>query len=165
MQPYEQTIFLHGLEGSSQGFKATWFRKHCAGVVTPDFHGSLDERMAQLTPILATQPTWTIVGSSFGGLMGALVACQSPQQVRQLILLAPALHRSDFTDCSSSAHPISLPVTIYHGSQDSVVPMEPVKAVAERAFANLTFHVVDDEHSLRNTFEGIDWVTLLSGVS
>ena len=84
-------IFLHGLEGTSQGTKATLLRSLFPEMLTPDFRGSLEERMATLNPILGDQDVWTIVGSSFGGLMAALFACQRPAQVRKLVLMAPAL--------------------------------------------------------------------------
>lgn len=152
-------IFIHGLEGSSQGFKATHLRQRFPGILTPDFRGSLEERMAELVPILQDATDWTIVGSSFGGLMGALFTCQHPQQVRRLILLAPALHRPAFADVAHQ--PVAVPTIIYHAQQDAVVPIEPVRANAARVFTNLTFHVVDDDHALRKTFETINWDELL----
>ena len=63
----QRTIFLHGLEGSSQGIKATLLRQLFPGILTPDFSGSLQERMARLSTILGEQRGWTIIGSSFGG--------------------------------------------------------------------------------------------------
>ena len=48
-------IFLHGLEGTSQGAKATLLRGLFPGMLTPDFSGSLEERMATLKPILGDQ--------------------------------------------------------------------------------------------------------------
>jgi pimeloyl-ACP methyl ester carboxylesterase len=152
-------IFLHGLEGSSRGFKATYLRQLFPDMLTPDFAGSLEERMAQLVPLLDTKNLWVIVGSSFGGLMGALYACANPRQVQQLILLAPALTRPQFA--LHPPLPISTPTVIYHGEHDVVVPIEPVQALAEQTFINLTFHTVDDDHSLRSTVQAIDWVALL----
>jgi len=35
-------IFIHGLEGSSQGVKATLLRGLFPGILTPDFRGSLE---------------------------------------------------------------------------------------------------------------------------
>lgn len=152
-------IFLHGLESSGHGFKAKLLRSIFPAMLTPDFCGTLEERMEQLTPIMAERQSWIIVGSSFGGLMGALFACRHPQQVRKLVLLAPALTRPQFADAPPA--PIAVPVVAYHGRGDTVIPLEPTRALAERVFSNLTFHVVDDNHMLRATVQSIDWHTLL----
>ncbi len=152
-------IFIHGLMGSSQGFKATLLRDLFPGILTPDFTGSLEERMAQLTPILTGQSAWTIIGSSMGGLMGTLFACQHPQQVAKLILLAPALTWPGIAEHPPA--PISVPTVVYHGSKDTIVPLEPVRAMCGQIFGDLTFHVVDDDHKLHKTTSNIDWTSLI----
>ena len=152
-------IFIHGLEGSGQGYKGTMLRRLFPHILTPDFTGPLEERMAQLEPILAKKSDWVIIGSSFGGLMAALFACQHPQQVKKLILLAPALMFLDFA--ANPPQPISVPTTIYHGQFDAVVSVEPVRTLAELTFLNLTFHLVDDDHSLHQTVQAVDWLTLV----
>jgi pimeloyl-ACP methyl ester carboxylesterase len=151
-------IFIHGLEGSSQGFKATMLRGLFPGILTPDFAGSLEERMAQLAPILADKSGWVIVGSSFGGLMGTLFTCQHPEQVKKLILLAPALTWPGFADSLPTS--VSVPTVVYHGRGDTVVPLEPVRALCEQIFTDLTFYAVDDDHGLHKTAQNIDWPTL-----
>ena len=152
-------IFLHGLMGSSQGFKATLLRDLFPHILIPDFRGSLEERLAQLTPILADESEWIIIGSSMGGLMGTLFTCQHPEQVRKLILLAPALTWPDFVE--NPPAPVSVPAVVYHGRRDAVVPIEPVRDLAARIFTNLTFHVVDDDHSLHKAVQAIGWSSLL----
>ncbi|MFH1908213.1 MAG: alpha/beta fold hydrolase [Chloroflexota bacterium] len=152
-------IFLHGLESSSQGEKAVLLHSLFPGISTPDFTGSLAERMAQLYPILGDKTGWTIIGSSFGGLMGALFTCQHPQQVRKLILLAPALSLPEFAE--HLPPPVDVPTIIIHGTQDEVVPLVPVRALAEKVFRNLDYHIVDDDHRLHKTVHEIDWRLLL----
>ncbi len=152
-------IFIHGQEGSSQGFKATMLRGLFPHILTPDFRGPLEDRMDKLVPILADQSGWVIVGSSFGGLMGTLFTCQHPERVKKLILLAPALTWPDFSDHPPA--PVSVPTVVYHGRGDTVVPLEPVRALCERTFTHLTFHAVDDDHRLRETVQAIDWPALL----
>lgn len=149
-------IFIHGMMSSSQGLKAVMLRGLFPHILTPDFTGSLQERMAQLAPVLAAG-SWAIIGSSMGGLMAAIFACRHPQRARKLVLLAPALVWPEFADQS----PISVPTVVYHGRGDTVVPLEPVRAVCEQIFTNLTFHVVDDDHRLRETAQSIDWVSLV----
>jgi pimeloyl-ACP methyl ester carboxylesterase len=152
-------IFIHGLLSSGQGFKGNWLRERLPGILTPDFSGPLEERMASLMAILADRPGWTLIGSSFGGLMGALFTCQHPQQVSRLILLAPALIWPDFSQVLPP--PVSVPTIIYHGNRDTVIPLELVRPLAEQVFHNLTFHAVDDDHGLERTVQAIDWPGLV----
>jgi pimeloyl-ACP methyl ester carboxylesterase len=153
-------IFIHGLISSGQGFKGNLLRELFPHILTPDFDGSLEDRMAHLVSILTNQPEWTIVGSSFGGLMGALFTCRYPQQVRKLILLAPALIWPDFAQ--ATAPPVPVPTVVYHGLRDEIIPLELVRPLAEQVFLNLSFHAVDDDHGLRTTVQAIDWRTLVS---
>ncbi len=155
----KRLIFIHGLEGSSQGAKATLLGKLFPGALIPDFGGPLEARMAQLEPLLAGQTGWTLVGSSFGGLMGALYTCQHPDRVRKLVLMAPALVGPDFAEASLT--PVETPTVIYHGSRDEVIPLAPVQQIAGQVFLTLTFHTVDDDHRLYKTAHAIDWKALL----
>ncbi len=155
-------IFLHGLVSSGQGFKGILFRRVLPGILTPDFTGALEERMAQLDPIVGDRPGWAIIGSSFGGLMATLFTREHPQQVRKLVLLAPALalseHRLD------PHPPITVPTVVYHGKLDTVIPLEPLRAICGQLFENLTFNVVDDDHRLQGTVQSLDWPALVSTV-
>jgi hypothetical protein len=153
-------IFVHGLEGTSRGAKATLLRGLFPEIVIPDFSGSLAERMARLYPILGERELWTIVGSSFGGLMAAIFACQRPSQVRRLVLLAPAIILPDFMACDP--RPVDIPTVIYHGRQDQIVPLEPTRRLARQVFRRLIFNEVDDEHGLYKTAQAIDWPRLLA---
>ena len=155
----KRLIFLHGLESNSQGRKTMTFRRYFPEIVIPDFHGNLDQRMEALYPILG-QETWTIIGSSFGGLMGALFTCQHPDQVRKLVLLAPALPLPDFAD--HLPDPIDTPTVIIHGTQDTVVPLGPTRSLAEKVFRNLVFQAVDDDHGLYRVTEELDWPALIA---
>ncbi|HEX9369581.1 MAG TPA: hypothetical protein VF897_01190 [Roseiflexaceae bacterium] len=161
MVEHNRRIFLHGLESSGQGFKGQLLRGIFPNILTPDFDGPLERRMAQLDPILGDAVGWAIVGSSFGGLMGALWTCAHPWQVRRLVLLAPALHRPEFA--GSPPAPIDVPVMVYHGMRDAVVPLEQVRALAGQVFRSLALHVVDDDHQLRATTQAIDWRALVDG--
>jgi pimeloyl-ACP methyl ester carboxylesterase len=159
MTDVNRLIFIHGMVSSGQGFKARLLRRQFPHILTPDFDGSLEERMAQLLPLLSHQPDWTIIGSSFGGLMGALFTCQNPGQVRQLILLAPALIWPDFA--YALPPPVPVPTVIYHGRRDTVIPLEAVRPLAEKVFLSLDFREVDDDHRLQATVQAIDWPALL----
>jgi pimeloyl-ACP methyl ester carboxylesterase len=152
-------IFLHGLESSSRGTKAMFLRSIFPDILTPDFSGTLEERMRSLEPFLVRSDQWVMVGSSFGGLMAALWTCAHPARVRKLVLLAPALHRPEF----ANAHfePVDVPTVLIHGSHDDIVPLDRVRELARRTFRVLDHRVVDDEHALRRTASAIDWLDLL----
>ncbi len=154
-------IYLHGLESTSQSGKARQFAGKFPGMVTPDFTGSFEERMAQLMPILGDKTGWTIIGSSFGGLMGTVFTCEHPDQVRKLVLLAPALLRDHFASYLD-LEPVSVPTVIIHGTEDDVVPLEPVREIAQKLFTNLTYHVVDDGHRLHKAFDELNWEEILA---
>jgi pimeloyl-ACP methyl ester carboxylesterase len=153
-------IYLHGLESDSNSGKARQFREWFPGMLTPDFKGPFEERMTQLEPILAGQDGWTLIGSSFGGLMGTVYTCKHPTQVRKLILLAPALLREPFGS-HLDLEPVSVPTVIIHGTLDDVVPLGPVREIAQRLFTNLTYHIVEDDHRLHKTAQEMDWKTIL----
>jgi pimeloyl-ACP methyl ester carboxylesterase len=153
-------MFIHGLESNNQGTKAIYFREKFPGMLTPNFPGPLDERMARLREILSGQNEILLVGSSFGGLMASIFAMENEPSVRRLILLAPAVNLMEFT--SYRQRKILMPVHIYHGRQDEVIPISDVEEVAKQVFSNLTFNSVDDDHYLHKTFKTIDWDTLLT---
>ena len=153
-------IYLHGSESTSQSGKARQFAEKFPGMVTPDFTGSFEERMKQLKPILGRKKNWVIIGSSFGGLMGTVFTCEHPTQVRKLVLLAPALLRDQFAPYLN-LEPVSVPTIIIHGTEDDVVPLEPVRELAEKLFKNLTYHIVNDGHRLHKAFEEMDWEEIL----
>jgi pimeloyl-ACP methyl ester carboxylesterase len=152
-------VFLHGLDSSSRGTKGTFFRGRYPEMLMEDFSGPLAERMEKLTIILEGKDNLILVGSSYGGLMAALFACRHRTRIRRLILLAPALGHADFSPWYAT--PMQLPVTLYHGRHDIVVPPGPTRRIAERLFANLDRHLVDDDHDLHRVFPTLDWDRLL----
>ncbi|HLA06225.1 MAG TPA: alpha/beta fold hydrolase [Anaerolineales bacterium] len=160
-------IYLHGLESDSNSGKARQFREWFPGMLTPDFTGTLEERMTQLLPILGKEKDWTIIGSSFGGLMGAAFTCDHPTQVRKLILLAPALMLPPFasrihsTTLRTIPKPVSVKTIVIHGTLDNVVPLEPVREIAQTFFTDLTYIVVEDDHRLHKSVQELDWIKIL----
>jgi pimeloyl-ACP methyl ester carboxylesterase len=153
-------IFIHGLESNNQGTKAIYFREKFPGMLTPNFPGPMDERMARLREIVSGQNGILLVGSSFGGLMASIFAMENEPSVSKLILLAPAINLMEFTPYRERK--TLMPVHIYHGRQDEVIPISDVEEVARQVFSTLTFHAVDDDHYLHKTFNTIDWDSLLT---
>jgi len=152
-------VFIHGLESTSQGTKGVYFRKHYPDMLIEDYTGSLEERMEKLTALLAGKDHLILVGSSFGGLMAAMFAGQYPDRVAKLILLAPALSLPDFDPYRK--HRLEMPVILYHGRFDEVVPPDAVRNIAGETFSNLSYHLVDEDHSLNRIFGDLPWDDLL----
>lgn len=152
-------VFIHGLESTSRGTKGEFFRNQFPDMILEDFTGPLDQRMDQLNRLLENKTDLLLVGSSYGGLMAAIYTCRTPRTVRKLILLAPALDLPDFEPCQTFR--IDIPVVLYHGLYDDVVPPESVRVIARRVFRNLDYHAVDDDHSLHHTFSKMAWRDLL----
>jgi len=151
-------IFIHGLESSNQGTKSVFFRKKFPDMIIPHFTGDLQERMESLKEVLSGSTDIRLVGSSFGGLMATLFAMDNQDRVTSMVLLAPAINLLESGDFKT----ISLPVHIYHGRGDLVLPLNEVEGAAKKIFTNLSFHKVDDDHFLHKTFETIDWDLLMA---
>ena len=152
-------LFIHGLESSSQGTKSVFFKERYPNMIVEDFRGSLEERMKKLNRILLDKKDLVLVGSSFGGLMAAIYTCNNEDKVKKLILLAPAINLEEFKPYLNNR--IDIPVIIYHGRNDDVVPVASVQKIARKVFTNITYNIVDDDHPLRETFESFDWDELL----
>jgi pimeloyl-ACP methyl ester carboxylesterase len=153
-------MFIHGLESSNQGTKAVFFRDKYPDMMLPTFEGPLPERMEKLNGLLFGKSGIRIVGSSFGGLMAALFAIENPSRVARMVLLAPAIHM--IHDAPGKKETVAMPVSIYHGTDDAVIPLSAVQSVAPRLFSNLSFEVVADDHFLHQTFKTLDWDALLA---
>ena len=153
-------IYLHGSESDSNSGKARQFREWFPGMLTPDFTGSFNERMSKLHSILADETDWTLIGSSFGGLMGTVFTLDHATQVRKLILLAPALMLDPIASFSDPK-PVSVPTIVIHGTLDTVVPLEPVREIVQKLFTNVKYYVVEDDHRLQKSVHELDWNSIL----
>lgn len=152
-------VFVHGLESTSQGNKAQYFRKSFPQMIIKDFKGDFQTRMKKLTTLLEGKNNLIIVGSSYGGLMASQYALEHPEKVKKLILIAPALILEGFENAASQ--PLKTPVVIYHGTRDDVVNPDEVKRIAEKVFTHLEYHLVDGDHPLNAVFTTLDWFHLL----
>jgi pimeloyl-ACP methyl ester carboxylesterase len=152
-------VFIHGLESSSRGTKGIFFKTRYPDMVVEDYAGSLERRMETLRSLLADRNDILLVGSSFGGLMAAIYACEEENRVAKVILLAPALHLEYFSPYREKK--LHVPAVVFHGTRDDIVPLAPVRRIAEQVFPHLTHTIVDDDHPLRETFASYDWDGLL----
>jgi pimeloyl-ACP methyl ester carboxylesterase len=152
-------VFIHGLESSSQGTKGAFFREKYPDMIIGDFFGPFENRMDKLQNLILGKTDLILVGSSYGGLMAAIYTFNNERKVRKLILLAPALNLVEFNPYLKKK--LHIPVTIYHGRHDDVVLPDPVHDIARMVFTDLQYHLVEDDHSLHETFKGMNWNRLL----
>jgi pimeloyl-ACP methyl ester carboxylesterase len=152
-------IFLHGLESSNKGTKSVFFRERYPDMILPNFTGDLQTRMDKLNRILSEKSNIRLVGSSFGGLMATLFAMENESKVEKMVLLAPAINLIEFANYETKK--ISVPVWIYHGKGDEVIPLAEVEPIAKDIFSKVSFNVVDDDHFLHKSFTAIAWDSLL----
>ena len=153
-------IFIHGLESSNKGTKSIFFQEIFPDIIIPHFTGDLPERMKKLEAVLSGKSDIRLVGSSFGGLMATLFAMEHESRVKNMILLAPAINLMETS--THTGKKLSVPVHIYHGKNDGVIPLDQVENMAREIFLDLSLNVADDDHFLHKTFKTIDWEGLLS---
>ena len=152
-------LFLHGLDSSTKGTKAQWFRTRFPHVGMRDYDGSLENRLAQLEEQTAGVGRLVLVGSSFGGLMAACFAARHPGRCRRLVLLAPALN---FSDYQPPPAPLEVPTFLMIGIDDTICPPDLVIPQAQATFTNLEVRLENDDHMLHRTFPLLDWPRLLA---
>ena len=165
-------IFIHGLESSGKGFKGTYLKNLFPDILTPNFikynanitlENLLKKRMGQLNLILKERKLWTIIGSSFGGLMATLYALQHmdpSEKIERLILLAPFLATPMLQIDNIS--PLNIPTIIFHGKYDDIALYEASRKQAYKLFTNLEFNTTEDHHDLNNTITTLNWSKLIT---
>jgi pimeloyl-ACP methyl ester carboxylesterase len=155
----KRILFIHGSDSNGQTYKAQVLRGIFPEIITPDFSGPLGVRLAQMGAIIGDETNWTLIGSSLGGLMAAIFTAKHPDQVRMLILLAPALNHPEFT--KKLPKPVRTPTLLIHGKKDDVVPPETIRRLTKQIFPMMQYLSVDDDHRLHHTAETLDWKSLL----
>ncbi len=162
-------IFIHGLESSGKGFKGTYLKSLLPNILTPNFtkfkrNVSLDtllkKRMGQLDLILQKRTSWTIIGSSFGGLMATLYALRNPEKTERLILFAPFLATPMLQIDGTS--PINIPTIIFHGKYDEIAQYQVSRERAYHLFTNLEFNSTEDHHDLNKTITTLNWNKIIT---
>ena len=152
-------VFIHGLESTSQGNKAQYFRKFYPQMIIEDYTGGFRARMEKLETIPRGKKNLILVGSSYGGLMAASYALDNEARIKKLVLLAPALNIEGFEKAVKQK--LKIPVIIYHGTKDEVVEPANVYRIAKNSFEKLDYYAVDDDHPLTRVFPTLPWPELL----
>ena len=148
-------IWAHGLWGSPNGSKVTAIRESGIEVVSPDFNNmELEERIDILNKLVSKKKV-VLAGSSYGGLACALVAQQQPEQIKAMLLLAPALHLPEFPNDvpENLIAPNDLPITIIHSTTDEIVPISASQDYIDRSENKISLIEVEDSHVLENSIE------------
>ena len=162
-------IFIHGLESSGMGFKGTYLKNLFPDILTPNFkkynvnitlENLLKKRMGQLNLILEKRKSWTIIGSSFGGLMATLYALRNSEKIERLILLAPFLATPMLQIDNIS--PLNIPTIIFHGRHDEVAQYKASRKQAYQLFTKLEYVTTEDHHDLNNTITTLNWSKLIT---
>ncbi len=88
-----------------------------------------------------------VVGSSFGGLLAALLYSRHPERFKGYVLLAPALYR----EAAEEVERMPKNAVVIHGVDDEVVPIEAVREKCAEHGIQIT--EVDDGHRLHDSLE------------
>ncbi len=159
----KKVIFLHGMESSPNGTKATYLGEQFGAVSPALRHLGLREQVRAVEEILYENST-VIVGSSLGGLAALGLANTCPEKIAHLVLLAPAVgpfSRASFAEeekirpglydevreFSRFAIPTEVPATIIHGLEDTVVDTRGVVELCTRSKSSQLI-LVHDDHPL-----------------
>ena len=149
-------IFSHGQESGPWGTKinamAALVRGMGCGADSVDYQGIDDpgQRVKKLIEYCeSVREPLVLVGSSMGGH----VATAAADQVNAvgLFVLAPAYYVAEFEHLTPSAP--DLPISIVHGWNDDVVPVQNSIRFASECQAIL--HIVDGDHRLTKNIEEI----------
>jgi pimeloyl-ACP methyl ester carboxylesterase len=153
-------VFSHGQDGEPWGTKivamAAIARDAGYQVESVDYRGMADPA-ARVTTLLAfcqvlaktSSVAPVLVGSSMGGHVATAVSKQV--RARGLFLLAPAFYMPGFEQYTPP--PASCPITIVHGWNDDIVPIDNSIRYAREYRARL--HVIDSDHRMTADIDDI----------
>lgn len=139
--------FFHGLESAPIGTKSLRL-KESFEVATPDFQGmDIWERLEKAERETEGMSDLVVVGSSFGGLLAALLYSRHPERFRGYVLMAPALYR----EAADEVERMPENAVVIHGIHDDVVPIDAVRQKCAEHGVEVT--EVDDDHRLHGSLE------------
>ena len=153
--------FLHGLDSSPQGTKASLLRAYDPSCLIPNLPPDINERLKVLNHELRVPVL--LVGSSLGGLTALIYAMSHPEMVHGLVFLAPAvgtkvegLFTGEHKRIMSSVYiPQEIPTVVIAGFRDEVIPLSSIRAMIERSPdpANIQLLEVNDDHDLHQSLD------------
>jgi len=150
-------VFSHGQESGPWGTKIQSMAETVCALGceadSVDYQGIADptERVDKLiTYCAALTAPLVLVGSSMGGHV-ATAAAETVNAVG-LFVLAPAYHVPGYEDLTPPAPRI--PITIVHGWNDDIVPVE--NSIRYAGTCHATLHVVEGDHRLTGNIDEIN---------
>jgi len=154
-----QLVFSHGKDSEPWGTKIVALAEtarelgwQCESV---DYRGidTVEGRLEKLLTVARALPPAVHVGSSLGGFLA--VAGSIPCVARGLFLMAPAFDLPGLPPTPACA---ACPITVVHGWNDDIVPIEIGIRFAQSKGA--TLHVVNDGHRLHDSLPQIQlWLS------
>lgn len=144
----DNILFFHGKESGPHGskYKALW--QEYPSVYSPDFQGmDLEERLKYAEFITRERTGLTLVGSSMGGLVAAILYSRYPERFDGYVLMAPAFHWEEAHEIQKMPPPEN--VRVVHGTLDDIVPLGDVVSLCEKF--NVEVIVVEDCHRLHKS--------------
>jgi len=150
--------FSHGQESGPWGTKikvmAEVVRELGCRAESVDYQGIADptERVEKLVASLAgVEEPLVLVGSSMGGHVATAAAAKV--NAVGLFVLAPAYYMEGYEDLTPPAP--AMPITIVHGWDDDIVPVE--NSIKFAKACNATLHLVDGDHRLTANLDEITY--------
>lgn len=142
-------IFSHGKDSEPWGGKivamAEVARARGIAVDSIDYRG-IDDPLARVAKLEAAFKALTeapiLVGSSMGGYVAAAVSARLP--TRAMFLLAPAFFMPGYEHYTPV--PASCPISIVHGWNDDIVPVE--NSIRFAQLYKSALHILDSDHRL-----------------
>lgn len=157
-------FYIHGYEGSSNGTKARWLKKHysCFAVDMPDAKSThplgkkaplpevlqgIKDAIAPsaqfILPYIQQQQPKIIVASSFGTAVWLKIVQEEGLRIPS-ILLAPACSLLDV----GSGFPHDMHTIIIHGTNDGIITLTQAEEIYKNSGPKSLFWPIEDEHRL-----------------
>ena len=150
-----KVMYLHGLEGSPYGTKASYLRQRYT-LVAPELpaygkdvkqFGKLIESLNKCVPVarkaIERDNPDIIVASSFGGAVLMRLYAEQSWQKPAVFLAQGAVFLQVGNQLPADARAIFI-----HGREDSLIPLSHSQQICEQAGPNVELWVVDDDHYL-----------------
>ena len=143
----DSIMFFHGKESGPYGSKFVSLNREFT-VDSPDFQGmDIWERLETADNLTTGMKDLVVVGSSYGGLLAALLYSRRPERFKGYVLLAPALYDAH-DDAVSTIERVPENAVVIHGTEDAIVPIESVRKFCDRFGVEMV--EVSDGHRLRD---------------
>lgn len=147
MTELDEIYFFHGLESAPVGTKSTRLDEEF-DVVAPDFQEmDIWERLEKAEEITEGLDDLVVVGSSYGGLLAALLYSRHPNRFGGYVLMAPAFD----LDAAGQVERMPDNAVVIHGVDDEVVSGEAVDEMCRAHGLEVT--QVDDNHRLHDSLD------------